>query len=125
MADDERRQDPRTDASFSLTNLLRVRARRHAFDLAVVSTDEGVLMATSRAGNVAERAAAHASALGPTSSWGDDGKKTLVGRRLDVDGRPVLLAVVRRDGGTEDPVLDDLADRVKAILHEHRARLAA
>lgn len=122
---DERRQDPRTDVAFSLTNLLRVRARRHAFDLAVLSTDEGVLMATSRDGNIAERAAAHASALGPTSRWGEDGARTLVGRRLDVDGRPVLLAVVRRDERAEDPALDDLADRVRAILQEHRLRAAA
>ena len=54
----ERREDPRTDPSRSLQNLLRMRARREAFDLAVVSTGDGVLMASSRQGSIAERSRA-------------------------------------------------------------------
>jgi hypothetical protein len=121
----ERREDPRTDPSRSLQNLLRMRARREAFDLAVVSTGDGVLMASSRQGSIAERAAAHASVKGQTSRWGDDEARTLVGRRLDVGGLAVLLAVVTRAPVPDDRAVNELAERVVAILSEHRARAAA
>ena len=57
----DRRLDPRTDARFSLRNLLRLRSLRDRLPLAVLSTADGVLMAGSREDRPAMRAAAHAA----------------------------------------------------------------
>ena len=54
-----RRIDPRTDSSYSLQNLLRVRSERHTLALALLLTPDGILMAGNQVSRAAERLAAH------------------------------------------------------------------
>jgi hypothetical protein len=112
----ERRRDPRTDPSHSLVNLLRTRAERLACALAALGTEDGLVMASSHPGPSAEEVVARASA-------GLVGER-VISRRVEVDGRAVLLTLL--SPATQDEhELDDLALRVRAILAERRARAAA
>ncbi len=109
-----RRQDPRTNPVYSLFNLLRTRADRLACALAALGTEDGVMMASSHPGRTAEEAVARASF---DLRSGGQASRALHGRRVEVDGRAVVLAVVGRD--PDDDAIRDLADRVRAILREH------
>ena len=135
----ERRLDPRTDPTYSLRNLLRVRAARHDLALVVVSTTDGLVMASSRDGapeaggrRAVERAAAHASDAARTqprveARWTDSAPwQRLRARRVDAAGRAVLVSVVGAPppaGDVADPV-DDLAARVASILSERALQVA-
>ncbi len=135
----ERRLDPRTDPTYSLRNLLRVRAARHDLALVVVSTADGFVMASSHDGapestgrRAAERAAAHASDAARKeprveTRWTDSAPwQRLHARRVDAAGRAVLVSVVgapNPTGGVADPV-DDLAARVASILSERVCQAA-
>jgi hypothetical protein len=60
---DERRRDPRTSKPYSLSNLLRTRAEREGWMLAVVGDASGLIMGSSRerSDRQAARVAAHVS----------------------------------------------------------------
>jgi hypothetical protein len=136
--DVDRRVDPRTDLDYSLRNLLRARARHHGYVVAVLTTHDGLLLAASppegapeggdgeervQASRLAERAAAHASTGTPLH---DAGAVRLVGQRFDVDGQPLVLAIVRpiAPSDHDEPALTDMAGRIRAILGERRAQAA-
>lgn len=112
----DRREDPRTDPVYSLFNLLRHRAQRLACALAALGTEDGVVMAASHPGRTAEEAVARASL---DVRAGSQAARSLHGRRVEVDGHAVVLAVVGRHPGED--ALSDLAERVRAILRERRA----
>src|SRR5437870_4683061 len=61
---DDRRKDPRTSRTFSLGNLLRMRAERLSWEVALVGTRDGFLLASSRGAQdrFAHQTAAHVSA---------------------------------------------------------------
>ena len=130
----DRRIDPRTDSSYSLQNLLRVRSERHALALALLLTPEGMLMAGNEANRAAERLAAHTArelflADGPerlTRHAPRPGAR-LAAIRFQSRGRPLALAVLCEQGELAAEQVEDLASRVRAILHEadQRAALAA
>jgi hypothetical protein len=122
----DRRRDPRTDATFSIRNLLRMRSERHECTLAVLGTADGLLMAGSREDYFAERAAAHASLHltqagtrifeGPGASPGEH----LTGVGFEVAGRPLFVAVLdRRAPDSRGDEVESLAERVRCILAEH------
>ena len=126
---DERRIDPRTDPSFSLRNLLRTRAARERYSVAVVGTADGELMAGSQEDRPAWRVVAHAAtALFREGSPGDRFERAartrsarLTGVRFEARGRPPCLAVVEdpqhaSGGGALEPALADMVRRVQAIL---------
>lgn len=132
----ERRLDPRTDACFSLRNLLRVRSAQNDYAFAVLGTAEGMVMAGSKVDTAAEQAAAEASyqlfrqakqhPYGRYSISAPTGRLSAI--RFEVDGRPLLLAVLDREGlqpeQRDEFVLDQLADRVQCILEESSQRAA-
>ncbi|RMG12159.1 MAG: hypothetical protein D6731_14415 [Planctomycetota bacterium] len=124
----ERRKDPRTDAGFSLQNLLRVRAARAGCALAALATEEGVVMAATHDGRAAQRAAAHAAlglASGRRREW--RGARTGAGMaalRFECQGRRLCLALVGA-GPPDFAALESMAERVRAILAEARGRRAA
>ncbi len=123
MDENDRREDPRTDPVYSLFNLLRMRAQRLACALAALGTEDGVVMATSHPGRTSDEAVARASF---DLKAGASPARSLHGRRVEVDGRAVVLAVVGRR--PDEAALGELADRVRAILLEGRpepARLAS
>ncbi|MEZ6189400.1 MAG: hypothetical protein R3F62_30910 [Planctomycetota bacterium] len=132
----ERRLDPRTDAAFSLRNLLRVRSAQNDYTLAVLGTSEGMVMAGSKLDDAAARAAAEASyelfrqaQQHPYGRYTSKvGSSRLSAIRFEVEGRALLLAVLDREGlqpeQRDEFVLDQLADRVQSILEES-ARHAA
>lgn len=121
MNETNRRQDPRTDPVYSLFNLLRTRAERLACALTALGTEDGVVMATSHPGRTAEEAVARASF---DLRAGTKAARTLHCRRVEVDGRAVILAVVGR--APDQGAIADLADRVRAILRERtQVRLAS
>lgn len=115
-----RRLDPRTDPAYSLVNLLRLRAERFACALAALGTEDGVVMAASHPGRTADEAVARASL---DLRGGGTGSRALHRRRVEVDGQAVVLAVVGR--APESGALDELADRVRAILRERFGAAAA
>lgn len=116
----ERRRDSRLDPVFSLNNLLRTRAERLACAIAAVGTEDGLVMAASQPGRIADEAVARAS-LAVRSLWSGP---ALVTRRVDIDGVALLLTLVtQRDPG--EPALADLADRVRSIMRERRATALA
>lgn len=100
--DFERRCDPRTDPTFSLHNLLRTRAERLGI-VTALGTDQGVVMASSHPGRQVEEALAQGS-LGRAPV-----------RRVVVGGRVALLAAI---GAADERAVDELAERVGAILRE-------
>jgi hypothetical protein len=126
----DRRVDSRTDLDYSLRNLLQTRARRHEYLVAVLTTNDGLVLAASGTGNdrLAAQAAAHASIDAPLAD--PAGGVRLVNKRFDVDGQPLLLAVLRPGTPSsssaaapgDDSVLTDMARRVQAILGERRLR---
>ena len=122
----ERRRDPRTDATFSIRNLLQHRSELQACTLAVLGTADGLLLAGSREDYFAERAAAHASLHlcrakthrfeGPGASPGEH----LTGVGFEVAGRPLFVAVLdRRSAPGRSEEVEQLAERVRCILAEH------
>lgn len=117
MDEIDRREDPRTDPVYSLFNLLRHRAQRLACALAALGTEDGVVMAASHPGRTADEAVARASF---DLRAGTQAARSLHGRRVEVDGRAVVLAVVGRH--PDEAALSELADRVRAILQEGRAQ---
>lgn len=118
--DRDRRLDPRTDPAYSLHNLLRTRAERLACAMAALGTSEGVVMASSHPGRVADEAVATAS------SRADGGRiaPALVTRRVRLEHQEVLLALVTFKD-IDERTLNDFAERVASILREGRASLAA
>jgi hypothetical protein len=125
----DRRRDPRTDRRFSLQNLLTLRSAGNGLALAVVGTRSGVLMAGSREDGAAQRAIAHAAReLHTETRFTTHGARTggrLSGRRLIVDDEPVVLAVMDQDRRPLDGVLDEMAERVSAILRRGAIARAA
>jgi len=131
-SDDDRRSDPRTDFAFSLRNLLRRRSSRDAYELAVVGTPDGLVMAASDDHDLVAEAAAHASLrlrdapFGRFSGVLGDGRITCA--RFEVFGRPLVVALFDRGDRRDhehDTFLDRVAERVHAILNEQRVRAAA
>jgi hypothetical protein len=132
---DERRKDPRTSRTFSLGNLLRTRAESLSWEVAIVGTRDGLLLASSRGAQdrFAQRAAAHVSARlfageparsdGPFD-WAPPLKPEvkLAGERFTVRGQPVFLAVVARGDGPARGHLDEAARAVERILNEPARR---
>jgi len=132
----ERRLDPRDDASFSLRNLLRVRSAQNDYTLAVLGTADGMVMAGSKVNQDAARAAAEASyelflqaklhPYGRYTSRVDGSRISAI--RFEVEGRPLLLAVLDGEGlqpeQRDEFVLDQLAHRVQSILEECAQRAA-
>lgn len=133
----DRRLDPRTDASFSLKNLLRLRTARNDYALTVVGTPDGYVMAGSRGGDPAEETAAQASlelfVRAEEAPFGRVSRRTpsgrLSGMRFEVEGRPLFVALVDQTGQPreheDDHYLDAIAERIQAILVEQRRRIAA
>ena len=130
----DRRIDPRTDSSYSLQNLLRVRSERHALALALLLTPDGILMAGNQATRAAERLAAHTARElfldGAPERLAREAPRTgarLAALRFQSRGRPLALAVLSEQGALASEQVEDLASRVRAILHEadQRAALAA
>lgn len=130
---DERRRDPRDSKPFSLENLLRTRAQREGWMLAVVGDDSGMIMGSSRdkGDRQAERVAAHVSAeLRPGKR--DDMTRVaptwpgvrLVATRLDVGAKSVSVSIML-DAGSRSSDLAELATCVKRILCEAPAGAAA
>jgi hypothetical protein len=129
----ERRVDPRTNRVFSLGNLLKTRAERQSWDVAIVGTRDGFLLASSRGNEdrFAHRAAAHVSAHLYAGS-GPPGKGTsrfvfepakrpevrLVGERVTICGQPVFLAVVGKSGELDETAIEDALRAVQRILSE-------
>jgi hypothetical protein len=120
----ERRLDPRTDPSHSLRNLLKVRSDRHALALALLLTHDGILMAGSKEGRLAERMAAHAAQelfTGPADRINVRGRRTgaaLSALRFTSRGRPLALAILSEDRPLDRQELEDMASRVGRILQE-------
>lgn len=120
----ERRMDPRTDPQFSLRNLLRIRATRQDLDLAVVSTDDGILMAGNQEGRAAQRIAAEAALMvrseGHAERQGKRSAATMKALRFDSRGRSLCLAVLRTQASAERDTrsLDEMATAVLRILTE-------
>ena len=104
--DFDRRCDPRTDPTFSLHNLMRNRAQRLGI-VTALGTEQGLVMASSHPGRPVEEALAHASLGAPRGPV----------RRVEVEGRVALLAAI---GAPDERAIDDLAERVGAILREGR-----
>ena len=111
----ERRHFPRDDARASLQNLLRLRAMRGGYELVVLSTDEGVLIAASREDRIARRVAAESRDL-PAGTVGRedvsrqlralDQRRTVLGFEQialvsDYTGRLVTVGDVARDAAEE------------------------
>lgn len=113
MDQNDRRRDPRTDPVHSMFNLLRTRAERLSCALAALGTEDGVIMAASHPGRTAEEAVARASL---DLRAGTRAARSLHGRRVEVDGRAVVLAVVGR--APDEAAFTELAGRVAAILRE-------
>lgn len=118
----ERRMDPRTDPQFSLRNLLRIRCARQRMDLAVVSTQDGVLMAGNSEGRAAQRVAAEAALMVRGETRVDRHARRSAARlqalRFDSEGRELCLAVLRTQSGAERDtrVMEDMAAAVLRIL---------
>lgn len=129
----ERRRDPRTSKPFSLSNLLRTRAEREGWMLAVVGDDSGMLMGSSRpqGDRQSERIAAHVSAelfpgkrdqiLRVAPTW--PGVR-LVATRLDVGPKSVSVSIMV-DQSSRSSDLDELMTSVRRILTEPPSRLEA
>jgi hypothetical protein len=132
----ERRKDPRTDTTYSLRNLLRVRVERHAYAAAVLGTSDGVLLAGSREDLLAEGLVAEASyelfdsraPYGRFSRESSTSSQRLSGVRIQVDGKTLLLALLDETGANvefdDDEVLDEITECVGRILAERRASAA-
>lgn len=124
----ERRIDPRTDPQFSLRNLLRIRAQRQHLDLAIVSTEDGILMAGNHEGRAAERVAAEAALMvrgeAQAERRGKRSAATMKAVRFDSRGRSLCLAVLRTQAGAERDTrsLNDMADAILRILSEAEER---
>ena len=126
----ERRMDPRTDPQFSLRNLLRLRALRQSLDLAVVSTEDGIVMAGNHEGRAAQRIAAEATLL----IRGQDQIErsaprtgaTMKAVRFDSRGRSLCLSVLRSQASAERDTqsLDEIAAAVLRILSEAEQAVA-
>lgn len=132
----ERRQDTRRDAAFSLKNLLRVRSERHDYTLAVLGTSEGLVMAGSAEGDLAELTAAQLSLRlfkGEDAPFGRFTRAVqgarVTGLKFEVEGNELFLGVVdeggRRNEREDDLLLDELVERVQDIFQQQRSRLAA
>lgn len=128
----DRRKDPRTSRTFSLGNLLRTRAERLSWEVALVGTRDGFLLASSRGhqDRFAHQAAAHVSAQlfaagGVTSAR--DGpfacqdalrrEMRVTGERFTVRGQPVFIAIVARGEAPREHV-GEAARAVERILTE-------
>lgn len=120
----ERRMDPRTDPQFSLRNLLRIRAQRQRLDLAVVSTEDGILMAGNQEGRAAERVAAEAALMVRNEEQAERSGKRSAAKmkavRFASRGRSLCLAVLRTQASAERDTrsLSEMADAVLRILGE-------
>ena len=120
-----RRRDPRTNAHYSLRNLLR---HRSPAAVAVLGTSAGILMAGSQEDRVAQRVAAHAAdalfSKDGARVIACNGKRTggrLSGLRFQADGCDLFLAVLDpRASCDRNGFLQELADRVRCILGESR-----
>ena len=133
---DDRRTDPRTDAHFSLRNLLRVRSARMGVDLAVLSTHHGVVMAGSREDDAAERVAAHAAfelcrpgkALFDRFVATTGESERMAGLRFAFEGTPMTIALLEVEArprlAQPEDGLREIADRVLAILSQQRVLMS-
>jgi hypothetical protein len=122
----ERRQDPRTSKPFSLRNLLKTRAERQGLLIAVVGTQDGFVMASSRdAGDKqGPRVVAHAS----SELFGREGEPFFMrlsrgpehvgflATRVEVGGASALVAALVPSDRLFS--LEELAVSVKRILLE-------
>ncbi len=122
----ERRQDPRTSKPFSLRNLLKMRAERQGLLLAVVGTQDGFVMASSRGleDNQGARVVAHAS----TELFGREARPFfmrlsrapdhvgLLATRVEVGGAAALVAALVPSDRFFS--LEELVSSVKRILQE-------
>ena len=112
---DERRIDPRTDPSFSLRNLLRTRAARERYSVAVVGTADGELMAGSQEDRPAWRVVAHAAtALFREGSPGD---------RFEREGLAVLKSASRERSDVSHRDASGLARAARGMLTQRDARV--
>ena len=124
----ERRMDPRTNPQYSLRNLLRIRAERQRLDLAVVFTEDGILMAGNQEGRAAERVAAEAALMVRGEERAErSGKRsaaTMKAVRFASRGRSLCLAVLRTQASAERETgsLDDMTTAILRILSEAEAR---
>jgi len=124
----ERRMDPRTDPQYSLRNLLRIRAQRQQLELAIVSTEDGILMAGNQEGRAAERVAAEAALMVRGEIRAErSGKRsaaTMKALRFASRGRSLCLAVLRTQAVAERDTrsLNEMADAILRILSEAEER---
>ncbi|MBL4849319.1 MAG: hypothetical protein JKY65_27650 [Planctomycetes bacterium] len=120
----ERRMDPRTDPQFSLRNLLRIRALRQRLDLAVVSTEDGIVMAGNQEGRAAQRIAAEAALLVRGQERIERSSRrsgaTMKAVRFSSRGRSLCLSVLKTQASAERDTqnLNEIAAAVLRILSE-------
>jgi hypothetical protein len=121
----ERRRDPRTSKPYSLANLLRTRAVREGWLIAVVGDASGLIMGSSRdpEDRQSERIAAHVSDLcrGGRTELVREARSSpgvrLLATRIDAGGGPVTVTILVDERARSSDVAA-LAACVNRILRE-------